>query len=71
MEELGDELLDVAWVVQATVPLLLDPLEEPVRVVVLTALELDHPLWVLADEEANYIPWATVVGAEKVPLFFG
>ena len=71
MEELGDELLDVAWVVQAAVPLLLDALEKPIWIVVFAALELDHPLWVLADEEADDIARATVVGPIEVPLFLG
>ena len=60
MEELGDELLDVAWVVQAAVPLLLDALEQTVWVVIFAALELDHPLRMLAHEET-----ASCAGADE------
>ena len=66
--ELGDELLDIARVGVDTLPLLVDALEETVRVVKLPSLELDHPLRVLADEETDDVPWTTVVRAVQVLL---
>ena len=68
-EELGGELLDIAWVVEAAVPLLLDALKEPVRVVVFAALELDHPLRVLTNQEPNDVSRTAIMSAEKVAVF--
>ena len=67
--ELRRELLDVAWVVQRAVPLFFDALEESVRVVVLAALELDHPLRVLPNQEANHISRAAVMSPVEIALF--
>jgi hypothetical protein len=61
LEELGNKLFDIALVGQARIPFFIDALEKPVRVVELAALELDHPLGVLPDEEANHITWAAVM----------
>ena len=62
--ELRGELLDVARVVERAYPLLFDSLEESVRVVVFAALELDHPLRVLTNQEPNDISRAAVMSAE-------
>ena len=62
--ELGGELFDVAWVVERAVPLLLDAFEEPVRVVVSAALELDHPLRVLTNQEPNDVSRTAIMSAE-------
>ena len=70
-EELGDELLHVSWVRQATGPLLLDPLEEPVRIVKLPSLELDHQLGVGPDDKADHVAGAAIVGAVQVSVFVG
>ena len=69
--ELGDELLHIARVGVDTLPLLVDALEETVRVVKLPPLELDHPLGVLADEETDDVPWTTVVRTVQVLLLLG
>ena len=66
--ELRRELLDVAWVVQRAVPLLFDALEESVRVVVFAALELDHPLRVLPNQEANHISRTAVMSPVEIAL---
>jgi hypothetical protein len=61
LEELGNKLFDIALVGQARIPFFIDALEKPVRIVELAALELNHPLGVLSDEEADHITWAAVM----------
>jgi hypothetical protein len=43
------------------IPFFIDALKKPVRIVELAALELDHPLGVLSDQEADHITWAAVM----------
>ena len=65
-EKLWGEFLDISRVVEWAVPLLLDAFEKSVRIVIFAALELYHPLRVLANQEANYISWATVMRTKQV-----
>mmetsp|Transcript_8665 Transcript_8665/g.14689 ORF Transcript_8665/g.14689 Transcript_8665/m.14689 type:complete len:512 (-) Transcript_8665:24-1559(-) len=62
-EEFWDELLHIRRVHIATIPLLVDALEHPVGVVELARLELDHPLGVGPDVEADHVPRTAVVRA--------
>jgi hypothetical protein len=61
LEEFGNKLFDIALVGQTRIPFLIDALEKSVRIVELAALELDHPLGILTDQEANHIAWAAVM----------
>ena len=72
MEELGTKLFDIALVGQARIPFFIDALEKPVRIVELAALELNHPLGVLPDEEADQLAVASstqeqLVSAAELP----
>lgn len=71
LEKFWYELLDVARVRLATVPLFIDAFEQSVWVVELASLELDHPLRVLSHQEADHIPWAAVVRPVQVSVLLG
>lgn len=56
---------------EARVPFFINAFEKSVRVVIFTALELDHPLGILPDKEAYHIAWTAVVSAIQVTVLLG
>lgn len=69
-EELGDQFFDAAWTGHALVPLLRYTIKNPVRIVEPAGLELDHPLWILPDVEADNVAGRAVVRLIQAFLCF-
>jgi len=68
LKKFRNQLLDVARVRLATIPFLEDALEQTIGVVKLAPLELNHPLWVRAHQEPNYVSRTAVVSAVQIPV---
>jgi len=61
--ELRDQLLDIARVDLATIPLLENALEKTIGIVELATLEFNHPLRVRSYQKSNHVPRTAIVSA--------
>lgn len=68
--KLRNQLFDITWICETTLPLFVNAFEQTVRVVELATLKLDHPLWMLTNQKPNNVPGATVVSSVQVAIFF-
>jgi hypothetical protein len=59
--ELWDQLRKIILIRLTTLPLSLNTRKDAVGIVKLSALKLDHPLWIRSRMEANYVAQAAIM----------